>query len=104
MSRKHARRPSYVLAANGQIIPRDNSPHECWLVIERETPGGAYVVWPNGEPERQLTVPMKLLTIEERFGPPFIATNWRTSPPSMLRAQCCYVSGPGFIFDEKGLR
>lgn len=86
------------------MVKRDNGVHECWLAIERETQGGAYIVWRDGDPERCISVPKALLAIECRFGPKLTGTNWKASPPQMVRADVCFVSGPGFIFDEKGLR
>lgn len=100
-ARSKFRRPRYVLDHRGVPIPRDTSEFECWLAVHGQTRGGAYIVSRDGDRANAVTVPIALLDL----GPPCGALE-RENPETLRleRVMIRRASGPGFIFDEKGLR
>lgn len=111
MSRTHRnKRPRYgkTFDPRGRLIDKDTGEHEAWLALHPigdgyESRGGALLLSRNGERAAAVFVPKVWLDLGEPCGA-IISTNFGKAPPTMERAIVYPVSGPGFIFDEKGLR
>ncbi|MDX2277664.1 MAG: hypothetical protein NW206_19615 [Hyphomonadaceae bacterium] len=100
--------PRFVVTPAGRMVPRDPVEHEQWLAIHGKTPSGkAWIVSRDGHRDRTVTVPCVLLDVGEAFaGFGFNRAQYDAEKRRWEQelVPICWVSGPGFVFDEKGLR
>lgn len=90
-----------MINARGELIERDPSTHESWLVLHGESMSGkAWLVGLSPERAAAVFVPKRLVEIGPSVG------GFERLSPKLQRdlLPVCAVSGPGFLFDEKGLR
>lgn len=98
MSRR--RQPRYVETPDGRFIRRDNAAHEQWLAVHGDTKGGAWLVSRGDDRAEAVFVPKQLLDVGEPCG----GFQRMDANLQRLLIPICWCAGPGFIFDEKGLR
>lgn len=92
--------PRHIMTPAGRIIPRDTSEHVAWLAVHRRTKGGAFIVSRTGREADAIPVPCALLDL----GPPSAGFESMDHNCQRVLVPIHWASGPGFIFDEKGLR
>lgn len=93
-------RPGMTFDAKGRMIAKDRAEHEQWLALHGETRGGAWIVSLSGERTQAVTVPKALLDV----GGSSAGFERMDASCQRVLIPVCWCSGPGFIFDEKGLR
>lgn len=103
MTRRRNRGHRWILRPDGIAVERDPTEHEEWLAVHGETQGGALILSRDGDRAKAVTAPKVFFELGEPCGAIF-GTDWQAKPPRMTRAIIYPVTGPGFIFDEKGLR
>lgn len=101
MKSRGGRSPGFIATPSGAVIERDRSEHEQWLCVHGESKSGkAWLVSVAPDDGVAVYVPKALLDLGEPCGG-FQRMDARCQRV-LIAARWC--SGPGFIFDEKGLR
>lgn len=95
------RPPRWILRPDNIVVERDTAEHEEWLALHGETKGGAYVFSRDGERANAVTAPKVFFELGAPCG---CIESFNHITRQRERAVVYPVTGPGFIFDEKGLR
>lgn len=92
----------YISRPDGSQIRKDRTEHEMWLAVHRRTKGGAWIVSLSGREADAIPIPCAFLDL----GPAFEGFGFELVDRNNQRVlvPIHWASGPGFIFDEKGLR